>query len=100
MRARELRRLENSLAGLPKGAKVRIAMTHYPPLGEDGAATPITDLISSYDIDLCVFGHVHDADPAGRPGGDIVVGSTRYVLASTDFLRHRPKRLMDIAREP
>ncbi len=96
IRARELIRLENSLASLPKQAELRIAMTHFPPLGEDGEATPITDTIGKYDIDLCVFGHIHAVAARPRKGEDMVIGKTRYVLASTDVLGHRPKLLMKL----
>lgn len=90
IRARELGRLAASLAQLPADADLRVAITHYPPLGEDGLPTPLTDLIGQYDIDLCVFGHVHAHPEGKRPGEDIVLGKTRYVLASSDFLGHAP----------
>lgn len=96
IRARELQRLELSLAGLPKDAGLRIALTHYPPLGENGEPTPITDLICGHDIDYCVFGHVHGADPVPCPGADATIGKTRFLLASTDFLIHTPKYIADL----
>lgn len=97
IRARELERLKLSLASLPRDATLKIALTHYPPLGEDGAPTAITELINGYGIDLCVFGHVHGPAPAGRarPGEDVVIDGTRYVLASSDILGHEPKLLCE-----
>lgn len=90
IRARELERLRLSLAGMPKDATLRIAMTHYPPLGEDGQPTAITELIGEYGIDYCVFGHMHALRDQPHPGADIVIGRTRYLLAASDFLGHRP----------
>lgn len=97
IRAREIDRLSASLRGLPRGAEITVALTHFPPLGEDGEPTPLTDLIGGFGVDFCVFGHVHGPrDPAQRrPGEDIVIGKTRYVLASGDFLGHAPKLLAD-----
>ncbi|MDR0361204.1 MAG: metallophosphoesterase [Planctomycetota bacterium] len=90
IRAREIERLKSSLSGLPADARLKVALTHYPPLGENGLPTPLTDLIGSFAVDLCVFGHVHTPAPKSRPGEDIIVGPTRYVLASTDRLAHKP----------
>lgn len=90
IRARELSRLAGSLAQIPADASLRIAMTHFPPIGEDGQPTELTDLIGSYDIDICVFGHVHALTDNPHPGADIVIGNTRYILAASDHLGHRP----------
>ena len=96
IRTRELGRLAASLATLPADAALKVALTHYPPLGENGDPTELTDLITQYDIDLCVFGHVHSHPGHPRPAEDIVLGRTRYVLASSDFLGHTPKCLADL----
>ena len=100
IRARELGRLEASLASLPGDAALRVAMTHYPPLGEDGGPTAVTDIIARHRIDICVFGHVHSHPGRGRPGEDIVLNGTRYVLASSDFLGHMPLRLASFQAPP
>ncbi len=95
IRIRELERLAASLGGLPADTTLRIALTHFPPLGESGDPTPLTDLIGRFGIDICVFGHVHGLRDSAhpRPGEDIVIGKTRYVLTSSDFLDHTPKLL-------
>lgn len=95
IRARELGRLETSLAGLPADAVLRIAMTHYPPIGEDGLPTLVTDVIGRFAIDICVFGHVHAPRDTARPGEDTIIDGTRYVLASSDHLRHAPLLLAE-----
>ena len=97
IRIRELERLTLSLRGMPASTPLKAVITHFPPLGEDGLPTPITDLIGSFDIDVCVFGHIHSPAAPGctRPGEDIVIGKTRYVLASTDILDHAPKLLAE-----
>ncbi len=96
IRARELERLRLSLGKMAGKGGVRVAMTHYPPLGEDGAPTMLTDVIGSFGIDICVFGHVHALLDRPHPGADATVGGTRYVLAASDHLRHRPLHLCDL----
>lgn len=93
IRAREMERLRLSLASLDANAKLRVAMTHFPPLGEDGEPGDLTDIIGEYPVDICVFGHVHALIEREHPGADIVIGGTRYVLAASDYLEHRPKLL-------
>lgn len=93
IRAREVERLRLSLAGLSADAALRVAMTHFPPLGEDGEPSDLTDLIGEYPVDICVFGHVHALIDREHPGADIVIGGTRYVLAASDYLDHTPKLL-------
>ena len=96
IRAREVERLRLSLSRLPADAPVKVAMTHYPPLGEDGQRTALTDLIGSFGIDICVFGHVHALRDCPHPGADITIDGTRYLLAASDYLRHAPTYLCDI----
>ncbi len=97
IRAHEIERLRLSLSGLSPIARYRVAMTHYPPLGENGKPTPLTDCIGEYNIDVCVFGHIHTPADSARPGEDCTIGKTRYVLTSSDHLGHRPKLLAEFA---
>jgi predicted phosphohydrolase len=89
IRLREMGRLAASLRSLPPEAAVKVALTHYPPLGGDGEPTPLTDCINSFGVDFCVFGHVH-AVAERCPGADLTLGKTRYVLAASDYLAHTP----------
>ncbi len=92
-RDRKINRLHLSLASIPKDAALRVAMTHYPPLGGDGVPTRLTDIIGAYGIDICVFGHAHSLLDQEYPGADIQIDGTRYVMAASDYLRHEPKFL-------
>ena len=96
IRIREIARLSASLAGLPREAKLRVAMTHYPPLGENGRPTPLTDLIGGFGVDICVFGHIHSAATVARPGTDIIIGQTRYILTASDHLGHEPLLVTEV----
>lgn len=90
--ARELGRLEASLKQLPQNASVRIALTHYPPIGLDLAPTPAAKLFEQYGVSTVVFGHLH----AIKPGISSLFGAARgvdYILASSDWLRFAPKKI-------
>lgn len=86
---RELQRLEMSLQSMPKNAKLKIAMTHYPPIGLDLAPSRASTLLETYGVSLCVFGHLHGIR-AGTPPLFGEARGVRYVLASCDWLRSTP----------
>jgi hypothetical protein len=85
---RELQRLDMSLSTLDQDAKVRIAMTHYPPIGADLQPSRASQILEKHRIDICVFGHLHNIK-----NGISIFGSknnVRYVLASSDYIRFQP----------
>lgn len=90
---RDLGRLETSLKCLPKDARIRIAMTHYPPIGADLADSRVSHMLERYKIDACVFGHLHnvkkDMSLFGTKNG------IKYALTSCDFLDFVPLKLFD-----
>lgn len=82
---RELQRLEMSLATMPNDVDVRIAMTHYPPIGADLQPSKASKILEKHRIDICVFGHLHQIRANLSLFG--TKNSVRYVLASSDYLR-------------
>lgn len=85
---RELFRLEESLKKMDPKAPLKICMVHYPPLGPDLKATPASELLEKYRVDICLFGHLHGL--AKRPAYGSKNG-VRYHLTSCDFLHCIPK---------
>lgn len=85
---RELERLKMSLAALDPKAKVRIAMTHYPPIGADLGPSRAAQILEQNRIDVCVFGHLHNIKPGVSLFGER--NGVRYVLASSDYIRFQP----------
>jgi predicted phosphohydrolase len=53
-----------SLALLNPEAKVRLAMTHYPPIGADLEKSRASQILEQNKIDICVFGHLHNIKQA------------------------------------
>jgi uncharacterized protein len=89
---RELGRLEMSLQQLDATASVRVAMTHYPPIGADLGPSRASGLLEKYRISHCVFGHLHNVrrDPP-------LFGSSRgvqYQLTSCDYLDFMPIKVL------
>lgn len=102
---RELLRLDRALAALDRGAPLRIAMLHYPPVGPaepDGrggwalAGNELTARFEAAGVQHVVFGHLHSLQPAARPriGGER--GGVRYHLAAVDFIDFAPLLLSEV----
>ena len=87
--ARELIRLRISLERarelLPEGRL--IALTHFPPLGEGGARTPVSDLMEEFGAKDVVYGHLHGASIRGAFTGTL--RGVRYHFVSCDGLGFR-----------
>lgn len=85
---RELERLKMSLKAMPPLAKVRIAMTHYPPIGADLQPSRASQILEQHQIQVCVFGHLHnikaDIPLFGERNG------IRYLLAAADYIHFQP----------
>ena len=85
---RELERLKLSLGAMNKEAKIRIAMTHYPPIGSKMEPSRASQILEQHGIQVCVFGHLHNIR-ANTPLFGVRNG-IRYILTSCDYLRFQP----------
>jgi predicted phosphohydrolase len=93
--ARELAKLEAVLRLLPQAdGVIRILMVHFPPLAHDASPGSLTELINIFSVDYCVYGHVHGQKEA-VPATDAVVGGTRFLLTSCDWLQMRPIQICE-----
>lgn len=93
---RELERLELSLKQLNKEARLRIAMTHYPPIGAHLASSQVSQLLENYGVEICVFGHLHNVTQ-----GKLCFGKSRgvsYYLTSADYLDFKPLKIYSSAK--
>ena len=59
--ARELLRMRMSLERAAKMAvgKQLVFMTHFPPMGEGGVKTPVSDMMEEFSVSDVVYGHLH-----------------------------------------
>lgn len=91
--ARELGRLEISLKEMAKlKAKVRIVMTHYPPIDSVLGASQVADLLEKYEVQYCVFGHLHNARR------DLPIFGTKngvqYIFVAGDYIDFNPVKVI------
>jgi uncharacterized protein len=89
---RELERLKMSLSKLNPQAKTRIALTHYPPIGADLFFSRASQILEHFQIQICVFGHLHSVKKNRPLFGEI--RGVRYILASCDYLDFTPLRIL------
>ena len=85
---RELERLKMSLKQLKADAKIRIAMTHYPPIGADLKPSRASQILEQHGIQVCVFGHLHNIKSGIPLFGER--NGVRYLLTSCDYIRFQP----------
>jgi uncharacterized protein len=85
---RELLRLEMSLKGLNKNAKLKIAMTHYPPIGLDLKDSKASKIFENAGVKHVVFGHLHSIKDGLKLFGE--KNGIEYHLTSCDFLNFLP----------
>jgi uncharacterized protein len=89
---RELERLRISLSQLDPLADIRIALTHYPPIGADLAPSRASQVLEEFHIDYCVFGHLHNVREGTLPFG--TARGVKYLFASCDYLHFDPIRVL------
>ena len=89
---RELERLKLSLSQLPKESKIKIALTHYPPVGADLAPSRASQILESFQIHYCVFGHLHNVRPGSLPFGE--ARGVKYLFTSCDYLDFKPLKIL------
>lgn len=91
---RELQRLQISLTQLHSDAKIRIAMTHYPPIGAALQPSRASAILEEHKINICVFGHLHSIKAGLSLFGE--KNKIRYELTSCDYLRFHPLCLVNV----
>jgi predicted phosphohydrolase len=85
---RELGRLELSLQSMQKEAKIKIAMTHYPPISAKLQNSRASQILEKYEVGICVFGHLHNIKSGIPLFGE--KHGIRYLLTSADYIRFQP----------
>jgi len=89
---RELNRLQMSIDTMQREAKVKIAMTHYPPIGADLKDSRASKLLENAGIHIAVFGHLHSLKKGAKLFG--TKNNIRYLLTSCDWLHFTLLRIL------
>ena len=85
---REAERLRLSLDHADKTGLHKICMIHYPPIGPSGEPTVFSELLETYDVKVCVYGHLHGN--THRFAFEGVKNDVRYQLTSADYIDFDP----------
>jgi hypothetical protein len=90
--SRELGRLELSIRDLQdKSYEQIVVMLHYPPLYHESGSRDFLEMMKSYGVNKCIYGHLH-----GQASRDAVEGQiegVEFMLTSCDRLGFSPVRL-------
>ena len=88
---REIMRLEASLKAA--GDKRKLVFLHYPPLYQGYQCREILDLFQKYNVEQCIYGHIHDKGCAYAFKG--MFENTYYRLVSADHVYFIPQKIID-----
>lgn len=90
---RELMRLELSLknASVPEGGQLVVAM-HFPVFNSKGVFSEFLDIMQKYNVNLCVYGHLHGESHRHAVEGTVKGIEFRFV--SADFTGFKPVKLI------
>ena len=89
---REYKRLELSLEQARKNGYSRIiAVLHYPPFNYDKLDNGFIDIMKSYDVSMCLYGHLHGEFSCVRQG---TIDRIEYIFVSSDYLDFKLQKLM------
>ena len=86
---REIMRLEASLKAA--GDKKKLVFLHYPPLFQSYRCEEILELLKSYEVRLCCYGHIHGKGCSYAFNG--WRDGTEFKLVSADFVDFTPVKL-------
>ncbi len=90
---RELLRVEASLsAARAAGFSRIILMLHFPPFYAQHSETGFAALIAKYNVELCIYGHLHSESIKNAVTG--IINGTAYHLVACDALEFKVKQLI------
>ena len=87
---REIMRLEASLKSAGEGEKY--VFLHYPPKYLGYECPEILELLKTYGVKRCCYGHIHSAGCAYAFNG--MLGGTQFQLVSADYVQFRPQKII------
>lgn len=70
----------------------KLLLLHYPPFNESNTPSGFTDLMEQYNVDICIFGHLHDQISFNRIPKEF--GTTKLELVSADYLDFKLKQII------
>ncbi|NLV88241.1 MAG: serine/threonine protein phosphatase [Tissierellia bacterium] len=89
---RELNRLRMSLDSLDKDLEKKIVMLHYPPFNMDSSPNEFIEVMKEYNIDKCIYGHLHAEGHKYVVEG--VIEGIDFHCVSSDYIKFVPKKIL------
>ena len=89
---RELHRLELSLSKLKEKVDKKIVMIHYPPFNMNSKPNKFVDIMLKYDVDICIYGHLHAEGHRYAVEGNI--HGIQFFCVSSDYINFKPKKIL------
>lgn len=90
---RELNRLELSLKSVKCNVDKKVVMIHYPPFYvENQEPNEFVDVMKKYDVDICVYGHLHAEGHNYAVEG--VIDGIEFHCISCDFMDFELKKIL------
>ncbi|GLG01036.1 ser/threonine protein phosphatase [Alicyclobacillus hesperidum subsp. aegles] len=90
---REEHRLTLSLEEASRTNLPIVCMMHYPPVDSTGESSTFSSLLQSYNVKVCLYGHLHGASHKFAYNG--YLEGVYYRLVSSDYLGFTPFRIPD-----
>ena len=91
---REGMRLEHSLAQAKAAGFTKIIVAlHYPPLYKVEETSVFTELCQKYQVDQCIYGHIHGGAAHALNIFQGEKAGTHYKLVACDFLNFDPLKI-------
>ncbi|KNF08141.1 metallophosphoesterase [Gottschalkia purinilytica] len=86
---REVGRLELSINSINKNVSKKIVMLHYPPFNfKDQRPNEFVDVMKKYNIDICIYGHLHGEGHKYAVEGKIE--NISFYCVSSDYIDFSP----------
>lgn len=89
---RELNRLKLSIESLAYKPSKIIAMIHYPPFNSDLSPNEFVDIMKEYEVDICLYGHLHAEGHRYAIEGKIE--GIEFHLVASDYIDFNPKKIL------
>lgn len=88
---RELNRLKLSLDSIENSVDKTIVMLHYPPFNSDLTPNDFVDLMKEYEVDICIYGHLHSEGHKYAVEG--IIEGIKFLCLSSDYIDFKPFKI-------
>ncbi|MCR2045211.1 metallophosphoesterase [Anaerosalibacter massiliensis] len=88
---REVNRLKLSLDSIENRGDKIISMLHYPPFNLDSSPNEFVNLMREYDVDICIYGHLHSE--GHKYVVEDIIENIEFLCVSSDYIDFNPFKI-------